>query len=279
MARLRVIQAGVGGHGRGWLDLLRTRDDVELVAVVDPNAAARDAATAHVEVPGYPDLRAALAVSPADLVVSVTPPAVHAEHAEVALRAGCHLLVEKPLADTLANARRMRQVAATHRRTIAVAQQRRFDPFARALRDAVAAKQVGPIAHGHVDFRMASAFPGTFRETMRHVLLVDMAIHHVDALRHVLQADVARVWATDFNPPAATGVFASGAAVRMVMTLVDGRVISYAGDWSARGQSTGWDGHWHLQGERGDVTLDARRDGRDERPQRFRRAGDVDAAR
>jgi predicted dehydrogenase len=91
---------------------------------------------------------------------------------------------------------------------------------------------------------------------MKHVLLVDMVVHHIDLIRHVLGQDIARVYAEDFNPPSAEGFYEHGAALRMILTLADGTRVSYAGDWSARGHTNSWQGAWRLQCAEGAIRFD-----------------------
>ena len=261
-AKLRLIQAGVGGHGRGWaMDTVANSPDFEPVALADPNAAALATAGEALGVPEgrrFADLADAVRAVEADAVLSVTPPRVHAKHAEIAFGHGLHLLVEKPLAEDLPTARRMVDLADAAGRQLMVGQNRRWDAEPVALRRAMDDRPVGEFGHGHIDFHMPADFRGSFRQSMPHVLLVDMAVHHVDLIRFVLRRDVARVWAEDFNPAWASeeGLYEHGASLRMVMTLDDGTKMSYAGDWSARGRATSWQGAWHLQCARGAIAFD-----------------------
>ena len=256
--RLRIIQAGVGGHGGSWVKVLSDHPDAEAVAVVDVNPAALATAGDALDVPPnrrFDDLQTALAAVECDAVLSVTPPKVHPVHAELAAAAGRHFLVEKPLAEDLAAARKMVERFDAAGLQLAVCQQRRYDADMLALRDAMRQKVVGDLGHGHVDFYIPADFTGSFRETMPHVLLVDMAVHHFDLIRSVTGLDVRRVYATSFNP--AWSWYEGQAALKMILTLDDGTAgglpFSYSGDWSARGRDTSWQGDWRLQCAEGDV--------------------------
>src|SRR5258708_110104 len=97
MSKLRLIQAGVGGMGKAW----RTNatgpgksDDFELVAIVDVSDAALAEAGDETNVPRdrrFTSLESALDAVEADAVLTVTPPPVHVEHAELAFSRGLHL--------------------------------------------------------------------------------------------------------------------------------------------------------------------------------------------
>src|SRR5687768_966327 len=101
-SKLRLIQCGLGGMGRAWRDNATSASpDFEVVAVVDVNADALAEGGEQLRVPAerrFGDLAAAIARVEADAVLTVTPPAVHVEHAKLAFAAGLHLLTEKPIA-------------------------------------------------------------------------------------------------------------------------------------------------------------------------------------
>ena len=258
MSKLRAILSGVGGHGASWVGTVAASSDVEAVALADPDAEALAKAGERLGVPAelrFGDLGTATDAVKADFVISATPPALHLQQAETAFRTNLDLLIEKPLAATLEEARRMVELAADAGRTLAVAQQRRFEVGPMALAQAVRDGTIGEIGGGQLAFFLRAEFPGTFRETMPHVLLVDMAIHHVDLLRHVLKRDVKRVYCEEFNPPGSP--YEREAALHMILTFEGGVRIGYSGDWSASGRPDGWHGRWRLQGAEGSLHLDA----------------------
>ena len=265
--RIRLIQAGVGGHGGGWArNSVANSEDFEVVALVDPNPEALEKSGEVLGVDAerrFADLATAAKRVEADALLSVTPPAVHEAHAEIAAEHGLHLLVEKPLAPGLAAARRMVERHEAAGLQLMVGQNRRWDPEPLAMKAAMDERVLGDFGHGHVDFNLGIDFRGSFRQAMPHVLLVDMAVHHVDLARFILGRDVVRVYAEDFNPAwsAAGGYYESGAALRMIMTFDDGTRLSYSGDWSARGRPESWQGGWTLQCERGRIVFNGRLDG------------------
>src|SRR3982750_4431723 len=116
MNKLRLIQAGVGGMGKAWWSTATNASpDFDLLAIVDVSDAAVSQAGATLNVPAdrrFKSLESAIDAVQADAVLTVTPPAVHVEHAKLAFARGLHLLSEKPIADTLANARLMVDLAA-----------------------------------------------------------------------------------------------------------------------------------------------------------------------
>src|SRR5476649_998189 len=99
MEKLRLIQCGVGGFGRGWIrDLTSKSPDFDLVAIVDLSA---EALKEEGELSGVPPekrfttLEAALEKVEAEAVLTSTPPPVHVKHARLAFGHGLHLMTEK----------------------------------------------------------------------------------------------------------------------------------------------------------------------------------------
>ena len=179
--------------------------------------------------------------------------AVHVRHAEVAFEAGLHLLTEKPIAASMDDARRMVKLAKDADRVLMVAQNYRYSPAAQTLIRLMREKPLGQLGHGHIDFYIPADFPGSFRETMPHVLLVDMAIHHLDLVRAVTGRNITRVTAQSFKTP--WSWYRDGPGLKMLMTLDGGVPFSYSGDWTGRGRLTTWNGAWRLQCEHGCIEL------------------------
>src|SRR3954452_5813379 len=111
MEKLRLIQCGLGGVGQEWRDnATAASPDFEVVAVVDIAEKELAAGGEQLGVPPerrFNDLEQAIKNVQADGVLTVTPPAVHVQHAKIAFAHGLHLLTEKPIADDLANAKLM----------------------------------------------------------------------------------------------------------------------------------------------------------------------------
>ena len=259
MSKLRLIQCGVGGMGKTWWSgPVRSSPDFDLVAIVDvaeqPLSEAGDALSVAPQ-RRFTSLQAALDAVEADAVLTVTPPPVHVEHAKLAFARGLHLLTEKPIAHDLGSARAMVDLARRAGRQLVVAQNYRYSPAVQRLRSLVRGERpVGGLSHGHIDFYIPADFTGTFRQSMRFPLLVDMAIHHLDLIRAVTGRNITRVTAQTFNPPGSW--YEHHAALKMLLELEGGVPFSYSGDWSALGRSTSWNGTWRLQCAAGSIHLD-----------------------
>lgn len=252
---MRVIQIGLGGFGRGWAELARGAEGVELAAVTDPAPAALAWARETLGLPEdvvFPALEAALDAVAAEAVLVVTPPETHHALAAAALRAGKHVLLEKPLATTIEEARDLVSRAAAADRIVMVSQNYRYRPGAAAARGVVAEGLLGELVAVRVrclrDTRRLWP-PDNFRYRMRHPFVLDMSIHHADLLRAITGQEVAEIYARGWRAP--DSPYQHDPAVAATMTLRGGATVLYEGDWATREPETSWNGEWELIGERG----------------------------
>jgi predicted dehydrogenase len=137
---LRIAVAGAGAFGRNHLRVYRELQHaglpVELVAVIDQDAVVAAKAAAEFGVPGFgfASVEACLAAVAVD-AASVCVPTVH--HARVAgqlLAVGVDVLIEKPLAASLADADKILALARQHGRIVQVGHLERFNPAVTAAR-------------------------------------------------------------------------------------------------------------------------------------------------
>jgi predicted dehydrogenase len=139
-----VAVVGAGAFGRNHLRVYREMQQagapVELAAVVDPNESARSAAQAKYSVPGFASIERCLAsvgsseITKLDAASLCVPTVHHAACAQTLLSAGVDLLIEKPIAASLAEADEIVRLACDLGRTVQVGHLERFNPAVRAVR-------------------------------------------------------------------------------------------------------------------------------------------------
>jgi predicted dehydrogenase len=239
-----------------WLNVIKTLPDVELVGLVDIYEAAAQAraeqfglSAAHVG----SDFKKMLGEAKPDVVFDLTIPEAHHGVVLTALEHGCHVLGEKPLADSMEHAREMVAAAAAAGKTYAVIQNRRYDPRIRRVRGVVEAGTLGRLTQVNCDFYLAPRFGG-FRDRMEHVLLLDMAIHTFDAARYLTGADPVAVYCHEWNP--AGSWYDHDASAVAIFEMTGGLVYTYRGSWCADGLCTTWESDWRLQGSQGAIRWD-----------------------
>ena len=126
--RIRTAVVGAGYVANHHLRALRDLPFVDIVGIADQDASrAAQAAVKFSAVVAYGNLADMLASKP-DVVHVLTPPASHCALAVEALEAGCHVLVEKPMADTAEECDRMIAAARANGRILSVNHSARFDP-------------------------------------------------------------------------------------------------------------------------------------------------------
>jgi predicted dehydrogenase/nucleoside-diphosphate-sugar epimerase len=156
-ARLRVAIVGAGYVAGHHLAALKRLDFVELVGICDPHLdAARALATRYGIAHVAADL-AGLAEAKPQAVHVLTPPASHAALALQAFEMGCGVLVEKPMADTVAECRAMIEKAREKGLILGVNHSDLLDPVVARALAAVRAGRIGDIVS--VDILRSSEYP------------------------------------------------------------------------------------------------------------------------
>jgi predicted dehydrogenase len=146
-ATVRVGLVGCGAFARFSMARYRLLPGVRIAAVADIDAAAaRRAADELGAAAVVPD--ALLVAEDIDLVYIATPPALHFRQARAALEAGKHVLVEKPLATTVADADTLAALAARRRLACVANLVERYNPLADAVRAVIRSRLLGDLVHG-----------------------------------------------------------------------------------------------------------------------------------
>lgn len=214
------------------------REAVEVVAFTSrTRATAEAAATQWGRGAVVDDWRAVLERDDVDAVDICSPNALHAEMATAAARAGKHVLVEKPIAVTLAEADAMIDAAASAGVVLMAAHNIRFAAPYRAAAQAAAAGMLGEltgvrVAFGHAGPQAWTADAGWFRdpELAGGGALLDLGIHVADLLRAVTGDEVEEV-AAFVRRPSPEAVEEAG---QVAFTLRGGGIGTLHASWQAR---------------------------------------------
>ena len=268
MKPLRVVVAGAGDLGPFWAREVLLGGDTELVGWADVDVARARAAA---EAAGLDGLPTAAAVGPLvealepDFVINVTPPGAHHAVTLDALAHGAHVLSEKPMATSMAEALEMIDAAERAERRFAVSQNRRYMPELVAFREQVEA--LGPLTSVTCEFFRHHKVPhAEFLLTFPQPLLLDMAIHLFDGVRAITGADPLTVYCESYDPP--WSWFAGPAAATAIFEMSGGLRFTFVGNWAAPTDETSWTGAWHVVGEHGIATWDGE-EANERDPKRF----------
>lgn len=199
------------------------------------------------------DLDTALTELKPDLLFDVVIPQARRDVVATGLRHGCHVLTEKPMAASMEDARAIVELAAQSGRVHAVIQNRRFIPGMRRIKRLLDSGALGTVTTLNCDFYIGAHFGG-FRDAMQHPLLLDMAIHTLDAARFLSGKAPLAVYCLETNPTGSW--YAQAAAASAIFEFEDGIVFNYRGSWCAEGANTSWESAWRIVGTRGTVLWD-----------------------
>lgn len=183
-----TLKVGIVGAGnifaRGYLPALRHLDSVSVTGICDIDPQRAEDAAAEFEGARtsltHEDL---LASGDFDAVFVLTPAHTHAAIAIAALEAGAHVLCEKPMAPSVAEARRMAEAAARTGRRLMVGHTRRFDERWTAINEQLRSGRIGEPVYL---FRSEHAYNGApadawqWQETLGGGALWDVGIHLAD---------------------------------------------------------------------------------------------------
>lgn len=211
--RAAVIGAGYLGrfHAQKWASLA----GCELIAVADPVAAAREAVAKELGVAAVADWRELL--TRVDAVSIVTPTPLHHSIARACLEAGVHVLVEKPITTTVAEAEDLIRVAEAHRRVLQVGHLERFNEVVKAIEGVIGAPRF-----------VESARLAPFKQRGTDVSVVlDLMIHDIDLIQSIVRSPIesidaigSRVFSDDLDIANARIRFASGCVANVTASRV-----------------------------------------------------------
>ncbi|MBO0781043.1 MAG: Gfo/Idh/MocA family oxidoreductase, partial [Ktedonobacteraceae bacterium] len=258
---IRIIQVGMGGWGRSWQrNVVGKSREVEPVAWVEVVPSILELARNELSLPEertFTDLAEALAQVECDAVLITANLVGHIPSAITALKAGKHVLMEKPFAATVAEAQTAVELAKQQQRTLMISQNYRHYPATQAARELLRSSELGPVGSVQIQFRRYSTGnPKHFQ--LWHPLLADMAIHHFDMMRYILGQEASQIYCKAWNP--AWSEFEGPASAVAAITFQDGAVVNYSGSWVSTAPQTHWGGEWRFECEKGEAIMRSRDD-------------------
>jgi len=196
MDPLRIGLIGTGKHGRRYAHHLVTdlADEARLVVLCRRDAEAGAVVAREYHCRFTPGIDEVLAAPDVDAVVVAVPPTLHAGLCEKAAAAGKAILLEKPLAPTVAEAERIRAALDRHRVPFMVAQTLRFNSVVRAL-----AARLADVAPVHSIYLSQRFEPSSLawlddRTVAGGGIVIHTGVHSFDLVRFFSGREVEWVW-------------------------------------------------------------------------------------
>lgn len=184
MTKFKIGVIGTGSIAQLHLDAYATNPDVELTAVSDINLdRARSVADKYGAPRAYGDPNELLADPDVDGVSICTWNNTHASWAIAAVKAGKHVLVEKPISRTYTEALELQRVVEEHDRVVQVGFVRRHSPNAQVLKSFIDAGDLGEVYYAKASCIRRMGNPGGWfadKEIAGGGPLLDIGVHVID---------------------------------------------------------------------------------------------------
>jgi UDP-N-acetylglucosamine 3-dehydrogenase len=187
---MKVAVIGVGSMGINHLRVYTELDGVEVVGVSDISQDQLEMAAGRFSVKTYSDYKALIESEKPEAVSITVPTSEHELVTTFCLEHGIHVLVEKPIAATVEEGRRMIALAEKVGKQLMVGHIIRFNPAMQSLKQRLENGDAGKVFQ--VFCRRAGPFPARIRDVG---VVVDLAPHDVDLMRFLTGKDPIRVYA------------------------------------------------------------------------------------
>ena len=187
MTALRLGVIGLGMAGAMMVRAAARHDGVVLAAAADPHAGPRDAFARDFNARAYADASALVEDKAVEAVYVATPHQFHADHAIMAAARGKHVILEKPMALTLADCDRI--IAAVERAKVQliVGHTHAFDPAVRAMRGLIASGELGALgmlaSWNYTNYLYRPRRPEELDTSKGGGILFNQVPHQIDTIR------------------------------------------------------------------------------------------------
>ena len=194
MRKLNVAVIGCGSWGRNHARVYKELQRSALLAVADVNESVAEEVGEMYNVDWYKDPDKVFDRPDIEAVSICTPSVTHADIALTAIKAGKHVLVEKPMTDTIDEAESLIRVAETQGVYLTVGFVERFNPAVNETVKKVSGGEIGDVILAHA--RRVSRRPLRIGDVG---VIKDLAIHDIDIVNQLFRSEAKEVFATAGN--------------------------------------------------------------------------------
>lgn len=233
---IQIVVVGMGPRGQDWVREIRNNEQFELVGCVENDADVLERFTRDTRVPraqSFTNLNEALHKVHVDAVVVATSPDCHAQVCEIALSQRRAVLVEKPFTLTLNEAIKLVSLADSQNTPLIVAQNYRFLRSFRTARKLINEGVLGRVGMVVMQYYRVPHVLAPSLARLPQSVLWGVGVHHLDALRFILQRKFTRVLAESFTLP--WGVLPQGGSMQVMLELEEGIRAFYSATYESSG--------------------------------------------
>ena len=186
---LKVGVIGAGAMGKNHIRIYSEMPDVELVGISDIDRELVEGLAQQYNTKAFTDYMELLAEG-LDAVSIVVPTKMHRQVAIDAIEAGAHVLVEKPIADTVENAKAIIEAADNNGRLLMIGHIERFNPAVIKLKEIIEEGLLGKIVS------ISTTRVGPYNPRIRDVgVILDIGVHDIDIISFLYGRPVNQVYA------------------------------------------------------------------------------------
>ena len=206
MPENETIRLGIAGLGRGFmltLPALRAHPHIRLAAAFDVRWEARERFALEFEAAAFDSFNALISSDDVDAVYVASPHEFHAEQTIAALRAGKHVLVEKPMAIGIRDCMAMEAAERASGKVLVVGPSHGFDAPVQKAADLVHSGEFGGLrmvtALNFTDFMFRPRRPEELETARGGGVVYSQAAHQIDVVRRIVGRPVASIRAMAGN--------------------------------------------------------------------------------
>lgn len=175
---LKIGVIGAGSMGKNHARVCSELDEVNLVGICDTDKDTADFVAKKLRIKAYTSYKEMLPKT--DAVIIATPTVTHNSIARNALKAGKHVLVEKPITETIPDAMHIVKLAEDEDLVLAVGHIERYNPAVAFVKEGIQKKYFGDVIS--VSSQRVSNLPGRIKDVG---VILDFGIHDIDVMRYL----------------------------------------------------------------------------------------------
>lgn len=231
--KTRIAQVGITNHGVTILNAIRESGTLELASVLDIRKDEAERVSRELGIKRAKDYGEILGDAAIDAVALVTPNRLHAGQVEKAFKAGKHVFVEKPLAGTIAEAKKMIALAKKTGLVLMVGHNTRRRRIFRRAKQILDSGQLGRIAGVEMNISRSAGLSGDVPswkvdpKTTPLLPMTQLGIHFVDVLHYLFQTTTSSVSCFAASTVMSRGVLDSSTAILQLASGIPVALSSY----------------------------------------------------
>lgn len=191
--KLRAAVIGAGKMGSYHANIYKGLKNITLCAVATKTKASAKLKEIEFDVPAHTSISTLLKKEHPNVVSITTPTSVHKEITIKCLKAGCHVLLEKPISTNLREARAIVNATKKYKRKVMMGHIERFNPVVTEAKKILRSKKLGRL------LLYTAIRSGGMPQNPSTDVLLDLGFHDLDLFRYLTKAKITKVWGKSFR--------------------------------------------------------------------------------